>query len=194
MSLQIEYLKREVLKDYHRNSRTHSEDQVNQIAKSITEFGWTNPVLIDKENTIIAGHGRVMAAEQLGIVDIPCIRLENLSDAQKRAYVIADNKLAENAGWDNELLKLELHALSEINFDLEVIGFEPAELSTIMFDDPVGESSYDGSNFIVQYNIIFDDEEQQDKWFQFLRYLKDKYPNKETIGERLSTYIEDHHA
>jgi len=102
--------------------------------------------------------------------------------------------LAENAGWDNELLKLELHALEEADFNLELIGFNGAELSEAMFDDPIGESNYDGSNFIIQYNIIFDDESQQDKWFSFLRKLKDKYPNQETIGERLSQYIEDNHG
>jgi len=192
--INIKYFDINSLKPYPKNSRTHSDGQIKQIANSIQEFGWTNPVFIDNDMNIIAGHGRVMAAKTINIQKIPCIQVDHLTETQKRAYVIADNKLAENAGWDNELLKLELHALEEADFNLELIGFDGAELSEAMFDDPIGESNYDGSNFIIQYNIIFDDESQQDKWFSFLRKLKDKYPNQETIGERLSQYIEDNHG
>lgn len=92
---------------YARNSRTHSDAQVAQIAASIKEFGFTNPVLIDGEGGIIAGHGRVIAARKLGLSEVPCIRLEHLTEAQKRAYVIADNRLALNSGWDTEMLKVE---------------------------------------------------------------------------------------
>lgn len=94
----------EALIPYCRNSRTHSAGQVAQIASSIREFGWTNPVLVDGENGIIAGHGRVLAARKLGLTEVPCIEIRDMTEAQKRAYVIADNKLAENAGWDEELL------------------------------------------------------------------------------------------
>jgi ParB-like chromosome segregation protein Spo0J len=107
----LEFVAVENLIPYARNSRTHSDAQVAQIAASIKEFGFTNPVLIDQENGIIAGHGRVLAARKLGMNDVPCLRLGYLSDTQKRAYIIADNKLALNSGWDDELLKLELHAL-----------------------------------------------------------------------------------
>lgn len=122
--MQIEQIPINELTPYTRNSRTHSAAQVDQIAASITEFGFCNPVLIDAQGEIIAGHGRVMAAKQLNIEQIPCIRLGHLTDAQKRAYVIADNKLAENAGWNEELLALELQELSELDFDLELIGFD----------------------------------------------------------------------
>ena len=120
----IEAVEIDRLIPYARNSRTHDEAQVAQIAGSIKEFGFTNPVLIDGENGIIAGHGRVMAAGKLGMDKVPCIRLGHLTETQKRAYVIADNKLAMNAGWDEEMLGLELADLREADFDLGLIGFD----------------------------------------------------------------------
>jgi len=114
---------------YARNSRTHSKDQVAQIAASIREFGWTNPILVDGDGTIIAGHGRVMAARKLGEKDVPCIELGHLTDAQKRAYVIADNQLALNAGWDAEMLKVEIAELVDADFDLGLLGFDDAMLA-----------------------------------------------------------------
>ena len=117
---------------YARNARTHSDAQVAQIAASIKEFGFTNPVLIDGEGGIIAGHGRVMAARKLGLADVPCIRLAHLTAAQKRAYIIADNKLALNAGWDNDLLALELGELGDLGFDLELTGFTDEEIKALM--------------------------------------------------------------
>lgn len=121
---------------YARNSRTHSDEQVAQIAASIKEFGFTNPVLIDGEGGIIAGHGRVMAARKLGISEVPCITLDHLTDAQKRAYIIADNKLALNAGWDDEMLRIELDELGEMDFDLELTGFSLDEIEALGFDEP----------------------------------------------------------
>jgi ParB-like chromosome segregation protein Spo0J len=122
--MRIEQIKAANLIPYARNSRTHSDAQVAQIARSIREFGFTNPVLIDGENGIIAGHGRVMAAGKLGLDKVPCIRLGHLTETQKRAYIIADNKLAMNAGWDEELLGLELADLRELDFDLNLLGFD----------------------------------------------------------------------
>jgi DNA modification methylase len=117
---------------YARNPRTHSDAQVAQIAASIREFGWTNPVLVDGENGIIAGHGRVMAARKLGLERVPVIELAHMSEAQKRAYVLADNQLALNAGWDEELLRLELADLSALGFDLGLIGFGAGELERLL--------------------------------------------------------------
>lgn len=117
---------------YARNSRTHSEEQVAQIAASIKEFGWTNPVLIDEENGIIAGHGRLAAARKLGHTEIPVIELTGLSEAQKRAYVIADNKLALNAGWDTEMLVNELRDLEGMDIDLSLTGFSADELNDML--------------------------------------------------------------
>ena len=117
---------------YVNNSRTHSDEQVAQIAASIKEFGWTNPILIDEQNSIIAGHGRLMAARKLGMDKIPCIEVKNLTEAQKKALIIADNKLALNAGWDNDLLKLELENLQELGFDLDILGFDADELNALL--------------------------------------------------------------
>jgi len=124
----------ELLIPYCRNARTHSDEQIEQIARSLDEFGWTNPVLVDGDNGIIAGHGRVLAARKLGMTEIPCIELDGLSDDQKRAYIIADNKLAENAGWDRNMLELELSALSDNGFDLGTIGFTDDEVSGLFGD------------------------------------------------------------
>lgn len=116
---------------YARNSRTHSDAQVAQIAASIKEFGWTNPVLLDGENGIIAGHGRVMAAQKLGETQVPTIELSHLDEHQKRAYIIADNKVALNAGWDNEMLALEIDDLKDAGYDLELTGFSEEELEAM---------------------------------------------------------------
>ena len=117
---------------YIRNSRTHSDAQIAQIAASIREFGWTNPILIDGESGIIAGHGRVLAALKLSLVEVPCIEIADMTEMQKRAYIIADNKLAENAGWDKELLALELGELKTDGFDLDLIGFDIEDLGKLL--------------------------------------------------------------
>jgi len=120
---------------YARNSRTHSDEQVSQIAASIKEWGWTTPVLIDPEGGLIAGHGRILAAQKLGIADVPCMVAEGWTDAQKKAYVIADNKLALNAGWDDDMLKVELGELGDLDFDLSLTGFDDDELSALLAED-----------------------------------------------------------
>ena len=117
---------------YARNSRSHTDSQIAQIAASIKEFGFTNPVLIDGESGIIAGHGRVLAAERLKMAEVPTIELRHFSEAQRRGYVIADNKLALNAGWNEELLAIELGDLKGAGFDLGLIGFSPAELKSLL--------------------------------------------------------------
>lgn len=129
--LEITYLPLDGLIPYANNSRTHSEAQVAQIAASIREFGFTNPVLIDEDGGIIAGHGRVMAARKLALDLVPTIMLAGLTETQRKAYVIADNKLALNAGWDDELLALELQELGEIGFDLELTGFTQEEIDAL---------------------------------------------------------------
>ena len=141
--MKIEQIPTADLIPYARNTRTHSPEQVAQIAGSIREFGFTNPVLIDAENGIIAGHGRVMAASKLGLAKVPCIRLAHLTETQKRAYIIADNKLALNAGWDEEMLALELGELGDLDFDLSLIGFDEAELGDLMAETTEGETDPD---------------------------------------------------
>jgi len=129
---------------YARNSRTHSEEQVTQIASSIREFGFTNPVIIDNKNNIIAGHGRVLAAKKLGIDEVPCVVVTGWTEAQKKAYVIADNKLALNAGWDEKMLSLEFDELQELGFDLELTGFSGDEILALKpLEETVGLTDED---------------------------------------------------
>jgi len=134
MKQQIEYVEVKKLIPYARNSRTHSDEQVAQICGSIKEFGFTNPVLIDGEGVIIAGHGRTIAAQRLNMKEVPCLRLDYLTEAQKKAYVIADNKLALNAGWDDEMLALELGDLKDLDFDLSLTGFDDDELNKLLVE------------------------------------------------------------
>lgn len=120
---------------YARNARTHSDEQVGQIAASIREWGWTVPVLVDGEGGIIAGHGRIMAAQRIGIEEVPCMVADGWTEAQKRAYMIADNKLTINSAWDMDLLKMEMQDIDAIGFDLALTGFDVAEMTTL-FDEP----------------------------------------------------------
>lgn len=119
---------------YVNNARTHSDEQVLQICSSIKEFGFTNPVLIDGENGIIAGHGRLMAAKKLGLEEVPTIELSYLSEAQRKAYILADNKLALNSGWDNDLLAIEFAELKLLDFDLDLTGFSSEEIGVDGFE------------------------------------------------------------
>jgi DNA modification methylase len=142
--MEIEVLKIDKLIPYARNSRTHSPEQIKQIAASIREFGFTNPILIDEKDTIIAGHGRVSAAEKLDMDELPCIRFTHLSEAQKKAYRIADNKLALNAGWTDDMLKLDLEELRDkFKFDIDVIGFSEQELDALFVNKEVVEDDFD---------------------------------------------------
>ena len=145
---------------YARNSRTHSDVQVNKIASSIKEFGFLNPVLIDKDNGIIAGHGRVMAAQKLGLKEVPVLQIGHLSDTQKRAYIIADNRLALDAGWDEEMLRVEFDCLGDDGVNLELTGFEIKEISSI-FDETKG----------VKINNEIDEAEHD---FFIIKYPPDK--------------------
>ena len=135
--MQVKQVKVESLIPYARNSRTHSDAQVAQIAASIKEFGWTNPILVDGTNGIIAGHGRLLAARKLGYTEVPVIELENMTESQKKAYVIADNQLAMNAGWDTSMLTLELGDLKEAGFSLDILGFDPKELDNLLEPEQV---------------------------------------------------------
>jgi hypothetical protein len=145
--LAVTYRRVDDLIPYARNARTHSDEQVGQIAASIREFGWTNPVLIDGERGIIAGHGRVMAARKLGLGEVPTIELSDLTPAQRRAYILADNRLAENAGWDAEMLRVELGDLDAEGFDLDLLGWSDDELKGLMDPDAAdgGETSATGA-------------------------------------------------
>ena len=151
------------LNPYKNNARTHSEKQVEKIANSIEEFGFINPVLIDSNYGIIAGHGRVKGAERLGMEEVPCLFIEDLTEEQKRAYILADNKLALDAGWDYELLEIELEELNDLDFDITLTGFD------VDFLQEVKDSrfSMDEIEEIDGYNATEDDREFFTKTFTF---------------------------
>ena len=134
--LSINYRKSGDLIPYINNSRTHSDQQVQQVASSIKEFGFTNPILIDEGDGIIAGHGRLMAAQKLGLDEVPTITLKGLTEAQRKAYVIADNQLAMNADWDLDALKVEVERLTELDFDIDLLGFDEDMLAGLMEEEP----------------------------------------------------------
>lgn len=151
MKQEIVYKSVKELIPYARNSRTHSDEQISQIMASISEFGFTNPILTDGKNGIIAGHGRVMAAQRMGIYEVPTIELSHLTEAQKKAYIIADNKLALNSGWDEDMLKLELLELKEMEFDISDFGFD------FEFEDmEVSEEEFGQKNKEVDVNSYED--------------------------------------
>ena len=154
IQLKIVYKKTADLIPYARNSRTHDEAQIAQIAASIKEFGWTNPILLDGENGIIAGHGRVMAAQKLNEDKVPTIELAHLTEHQKRAYIIADNKLALNSGWDNEMLQLEMETLQDAGYGIDVLGFDDKELKALFgnldnADDDIKEPVDESRNLLM---------------------------------------------
>ena len=157
----------EKLIPYARNSRTHSADQINKIAASIQEFGFLNPIIIDGDNGIIAGHGRVLAAQKLGMGELPVIEAKHLTEAQKRAYVIADNRLALDAGWDDEMLRVEFDELADLGFDLTLTGFTLAEVdllsnaweSEIDLSEKDGEHM-DGIEAMVKVRVAQHDKDQ----------------------------------
>lgn len=135
-STKIEQVNVEKLIPYAKNSRKHSDSQIGQIAASIKEFGFINPILIGDDNTLIAGHGRLLAAQKLELKTVPCIRAKHLTPAQRKAYVIVDNRLSETSEWDKEMLKLEIEDLSlNMNFDLSPLGFSPDEITALTFSD-----------------------------------------------------------
>lgn len=147
---EVQEVSRGLLKPYERNAKIHSEEQVKKIADSIKEFGFVNPVLIDRDYNIIAGHGRVMAAESLGLDTVPCLYVEGLTDEQRRAYILADNRLGELGEWDMELVNVELMELQNTDFDIELTGF------TLNTDGggEVGVDSEPSFNYKEQYGVI----------------------------------------
>lgn len=152
-ALQVEYRSPDDLTPYARNARTHSPEQVAQIAGSIREFGFTNPILTDEQGTIIAGHGRLAAAQKLGLEKVPCITIAGLTDTQRRALILADNRLAETAGWDAEMLRVELEELTEMGADLDIIGFDDASIDELLgeMENPDTDGKYTTAASTPQY-------------------------------------------
>lgn len=155
---------------YARNSRTHSDEQVTKIAASIKEFGFLNPVIIDGENGIIAGHGRVMAAKKLGLDEVPVIEATHLTDAQRRAYVIADNRLALDAGWDEEMLRVEFAELEALGFDLELTGFSLEDVGSLLDVGDNESKQIKEDNYVEAFEVVIEcsDECSQQKIYERL--------------------------
>ena len=155
---------------YARNARVHTNEQITRIAASIKEFGFINPVLIDKNGGIIAGHGRVEAAKKLNMKAVPCVFVEHLTDTQKRAYILADNKLALDSGWDEEMLKIELEELNASNFDIDFLNFDIDLNKDIALE--ISENTTPGKEIVYkeQYGVIVmcKDEEEQEKIYSEL--------------------------
>jgi hypothetical protein len=184
IKLAIKYKKTADLVPYANNSRLHDETQLGQLVASINEFGFTNPVLLDGANGIIAGHGRVMAANVLGLETVPTIELQHLTDEQKAAYVIADNKLAQNAKWDDEILRLELQSLSDADYDLSILGFDEASLSRLLdvaetadaFEEYNQAIEYENKNAGPHKSLIVHFENEQDV-DNFKHLIKQNFSN-----------------
>ena len=198
MAQKIELWNLERLKPYDNNAREHSPEQVAQIAASITEFGFLNPILVDSNDGIVAGHGRLSAARELALDVVPVVVLDHLTEAQKKAYILVDNKLAENASWNEELLQEEIVALNLQDFDISILGWDEDEIREIMeYDSAFGEGDGDGESRglggepVIQYNIIFDNEQQQQIWFDFLKNLRQSQPDDTTIAEKIINFIEE---
>ena len=189
-NLRIAYKLVSELTPYANNPRTHSDEQIAQLVGSIQEFGFTNPILIDAEGGIIAGHGRLEAATLAGLDKVPTIVLADLTEDQKRAYVIADNKLTLNGDWDATMLEREIRLLGDVKFDTDLLGFSASEMRKLLTDKRDGDDGEgNGGNPVIQYNIVFDNEGQQDKWYEFLSKLREMFGG-ETIAERLPDHDE----
>ena len=176
---------------YANNSRIHSDQQVAQIAASIKEFGFRNPILVDGVG-IIAGHGRWLAAQKLGLEKIPAIDCSDMTKSQKKAYIIADNKLALNAGWDNDLLKLEISDLQDENFNIELLGFDVSELNftevdySILDDEDVSKQLSDMANGVRKAIQIEFEPEHYDEAFELVKFWRDE---KAYVGMMLVNYL-----
>ena len=200
--LKIKYVETESLKSYENNSKIHPDLQIDQIKKSIDEFGFFEPILIDEHNTVLSGHARLQALKELNQEKAPTISLEGLTDIQKEKVVIAANKIQENGNWDKDrvISGLEKILNSEPDAKLQNYGFSTEELSGLLGDENdfdfsddtyVPESNEEYAYAIIQYVIIFDDEEQQRVWHQLLTTLKDKYPDLPTHSSRITEFINE---
>jgi len=187
---------------YVNNARMHTDEQIDQIAGSIHEFGFNNPIIIDEDNMILAGHGRKLAAMKLNIDTVPVIRVKGMSEAQKKAFIIAANKIGDNSTFDFNVLSVEIEKLKEMEFDLDKLGFSDFEITTITegvfgsddlggeFDD--GDMDFESENgYSIHYTLVFDNEDQQKQWMDHLGELRRQYPEHDTIAGRLMAYIAD---
>jgi ParB-like chromosome segregation protein Spo0J len=194
--MQIINVKMKDITPYEDNPR-RNDRAVDVVAKSIKEFGFKNPVILDKDNVIVAGHTRYRAAQRLGLDEVPAIIADDLTPEQVKAFRIMDNKSAEFAEWDYDALLKEIDELSESDYDVELTGFDMIDIEKLRLDlevklDGLDEDKTEQENStdekgapVIQYNIIFNDEDEQEAWHEFVGYLRERYPDLETISERL---------
>jgi hypothetical protein len=186
---------------YEKNPRKNKL-AIDKVLKSIQEFGFKVPIILDKDNVIVAGHTRYEAAKRLNLHEIPAIYADDLTDAQIKAFRIADNRVSEFSYWDNDFLVSELEELEELGFDMDMTGFDLFDIEKIKFavmksdEKQEHEEEEDDTpkkdSMIIQYNIIFNNEQEQKIWQAFLLQLKQKYQDVDTIAERLIMFIEEH--
>lgn len=194
--MEIKMMNVEDLIPYINNPR-HNENAIDKVASSIKEFGFKVPIVIDKDKVVVTGHTRLLASKKLGLEQVPCVVADDLSKAQIKAFRLADNKVSEFSTWDMELLKVELEELEELNFEVSDLGFEFMSIDQLdipTFDDfddeeeDEEEEEETSSEGIIQYNIIFNNKEEQETWHEFIKFLRENYEG-ETISERLTEYI-----
>lgn len=180
---------------YANNARTHSPEQIEQICASIQEFGFINPILCDPEMNVLAGHGRLMAAKQLGMDKVPVLIIDGLTEEQKRAYVLADNKLTEMGGWDAEKLFDELKELENFDFSLDIFDMDKWDLDISFESDHDSNDSEPAEpkehGYSIAYELVFNDEDEQDRWYDFLVKVKSAMPELETISERVLAVVDE---
>jgi len=190
----------EKLKPYDKNPRTHSEEQIEELAGLIQQFGFTAPILVDENAGILEGHGRLLAAKRLGLAEVPVVELTHMTEAQKTAYIVSANRIAEKAGWDSALVAEAYRAVEEAGLDPAITGFAPEEIEALEraleaaselpgMDEGDLDRSRGLGNPVISYTVIFDDEAQQDRWFEFLRWLKRRDDLEGTIAARLTAVI-----
>ena len=176
------------------NNPRNNVSAVDHVAASIQEFGFRQPIVVDQDMVILVGHTRLEAARQLGLESVPIHIATGLTDSQKRAYRIADNRVAQDSSWDQDLLKIELEDLELEGYDLEQTGFTLPELDMLMMDKEEEEDedpSLLEDSYTIQYNIIFNDEQEQKQWMSFLKWLKNEYTGTVTISERLVAFAQE---
>ena len=194
--MEIKMMNVEDLIPYINNPR-RNENAIDKVASSIKEFGFKVPIVVDKDKVVVTGHTRLLASKKLGLEQVPCVVADDLSKAQIKAFRLADNKVSEFSTWDMELLKVELEELEELNFEVSDLGFEFMSMDQLDiptfddFDDEDEEEEEEeetSSEGIIQYNIIFNNKEEQETWHEFIKFLRENYEG-ETISERLTEYI-----
>ena len=193
--MRIEQLDPSTLIPYELNNRTHDQKQVDRIANSIASFGFNQPIVVDEQNIVLAGHGRLAAALKLGLRQVPIVRATELTEAQKKAYRILDNKLQNDSTWEYNNLALELDFLKEADFDISAFGLEALDITSGDAEEKplptLGEETVPPRKTNIHYDIVFDNEDQQERWYAWLKHTKELFPSLNTVSARLTAFIDE---